>query len=215
MAVWIVRAGHEGDEEPIALDNNLVTIHWNELPDLTGVGSRDDLDELYRETHPNDTNPQIGAGVGQVWAFRSDIKVGDLALIPLKTRPECLAIGEVTGPYTYRTDLGEEVFHTLPLKWLSTDLLRTTFKQDLQGDLGRPKTVYRIKRDNAEERLRYVLGGKADPGESGVKRRLILVTVAELEKTHGKWVKRGDIRNALAEKGYDKDAVGRMTYSAY
>jgi restriction system protein len=163
MAVWVVRAGKRGEQEQTALDNNLVTMHWNELPDLSGVKSRDDLAKLYRKANPDETRAAaIGAGVGQVWAFRSDMKKGDLVIIPLRTR-SALAVGEVTGPYAYRTDLGdEEVRHTIPVKWLSTDLLRTKLKQDLLDTLGYPKTVYRINLEKAEERFRAVLGGQSD-----------------------------------------------------
>ena len=168
MAIWVVRAGKKGAEEPIALDNDLVTHHWNELSDLSGVESRDDLAKLYRKANPDETRPAaIGAGVGQVWAFRSDIKKGDLVIIPLRTR-SALAIGEVTGPYAYRTDLGEEVHHTLPVKWLSTNLLRTTLRDDLLRELGHNRTVYRINLDKAEERFRAVLRGESDLGDSRV-----------------------------------------------
>jgi restriction system protein len=165
MAVWVVRAGKRGEQEQTALDNNLVTIHWNELSDLSGVKDWDELKKLYQKARPAEAdNPyKVGAGVGQVWAFRSDIKKGDLAIIPLRTRA-ALAIGEVTGPYASRTDLGdEEVRHTIPVKWLSTDLPRTALKQDLLRTLGYPKTVYPIKLDSrAEERFRAVLRGESD-----------------------------------------------------
>ena len=99
--------------------------------------------------------------MGQVWAFRSDIEKGDLAIIPLKTRRAFIAIGEVTGHYAYRTDLDdEEVRHTIPVKWLSTDLLRTKLKNDLLGTLGWPKTVYRIPLDNADERFRAICAAR-------------------------------------------------------
>jgi restriction system protein len=170
MAVWVVRAGKKGEQEETALENNLVTIHWNELPDLSGVKNKDELEQLFRKANPDETRAAaISAGVGQVWAFRSDIQKGDLAIIPLKTRPSALAVGEVTGPYAYRADLGdEEVRHTRPVKWLSTDLLRTKVKQDLLDTLGWPRTCYEIKGRNAEERFRAVIGGGSDgPKDSG------------------------------------------------
>src|SRR5947207_12108607 len=37
MAIWVIREGKRGEQEQAALDNNLVTIHWNELPDLSGI----------------------------------------------------------------------------------------------------------------------------------------------------------------------------------
>jgi restriction system protein len=169
MAVWVVRAGKRGEEEPIALENNLVTMHWNELSDLSGVEKREDLAELYKAANPHETRARaIGSGVGQVWKFRFDIRKGDLAIIPLKTRP-ALAIGVVAGAYAYRDDLGDEVHHALPVKWLATDLLRTTVARDLLEELGRPPTVYQVLLENAEERFRAVIRGESDrpTGSSG------------------------------------------------
>ena len=131
-AVWVVRAGKRGEEEQIALDNNLVTIHWNELSDLSRVTNKDELEKQYQQANPDENRAAaIGAGVGQVWAFLSKMKPGDLVIIPLRTRPSALAIGEVTGPYAYRSDLGPEVRHTLPVKWLSTNLPRASLRDDL------------------------------------------------------------------------------------
>jgi len=163
MAVWLVRAGRRGEQEQIALDNDLVTIGWNELPDLSGIENREAIADLYRETHPDDSPTLIANQVGQVWAFRHKIQKGDLAVLPLKTQ-SAIAIGKVSGPYSYRTDVGEIVRHTRSVKWLRSDLPRTTFDQDLLHSLGSLLTVCQIKRHNAEERIRAVLGGKGDPG---------------------------------------------------
>jgi restriction system protein len=172
MAVWVVRAGRRGEQEQTALENNLVTIHWTEISDLSKFKDREELREQYRKSNPDvaDNPYKVGAGVGQVWAFRSDVKKGDLVIIPLRTRA-ALAVGEVTGPYAYRTDLDDpEVLHTLPVKWLSTDLPRAKLGEDLLRELGYPKTVYRINLENAEGRFRTVLGGKADtPTDAGAE----------------------------------------------
>ena len=163
MATWVVRAGKKGEQEQTALDNNLVTIHWNELPDLNGIKNKDELETLYRSANPDETRAQaISAGVSQVWAFLSEMAKGDLAVIPLKSRT-ALAIGEVTGPYAYRTDLGDnEVRHTRPVKWLTTDLLKTTLKPDLLDMLGWRKTVYKLKGDSTDSRIRAILAGKSE-----------------------------------------------------
>lgn len=165
MAVWVARAGYRGAQEQDALDNNLVTIHWNELNDLSGV-ERDKLETLYREANPNESrDAAIRSGVGQVSAFRFDMNKGDLAILPLKSRL-AFAIGQVTGSYAYRSDLGEEVRHTRSVKWLSTDLPCTAFEQDLLRRLRCPLTVYRVGH-NAEERIRALLRGEKDPGYAG------------------------------------------------
>jgi WD40 repeat protein/serine/threonine protein kinase len=166
--VWVIRAGKYGEQEQAAIGNSLVTIAWNEMPDLSKFKDREELREGYRAANPSvaDNPYKVGAGVGQVWAFRSEVKKGDLVIIPLRTRDAALAVGEVSGAYAYRTDLAERgVFHTLPVKWLSTDLPRANLRDDLSRELGYPKTVYRINLDNAAERFRAVLRGEAERDE--------------------------------------------------
>jgi restriction system protein len=87
----------------------------------------------------------------------------DLAVLPLKTR-SAIAIGKVAGPYQYTTDLGDGVRHVRKVEWLRTDLPRTAFGQDLLYSLGAFMTVCQIERNQAEDRIRAVLAGNADPG---------------------------------------------------
>jgi restriction system protein len=163
MAVWMVRAGKYGEREQTALEKGVVTIGWNELPDLSTVPSREALADVYRQLRPDAPSGQVANQVGQVWAFRSRIQPGDLAVLPLKTR-SAIAVGKVAGPYQYTTDLGEGVHHVRRVEWLRTDLPRTAFGQDLLYSLGAFMTVCQIARNRAEERIRAVLAGKADPG---------------------------------------------------
>ncbi|MEN6407171.1 MAG: restriction endonuclease [Thermoguttaceae bacterium] len=162
MAVWVVRAGSRGEQEQIAIDNNLVTIGWNELPDLSDVTTREVLAELYRQ-HNSDASPNKAANhVGQIWAFRERIKEGDLAVLPLHIQ-SAIAIGRIRGPYEYRTDLGSEVHHVRPVEWIRTDIPRTAFDQDILYSFGAYMTVCQITRNNAEERIKAVLAGRAMP----------------------------------------------------
>jgi len=47
MSVWLVRAGSRGEQEEGALSKNVVTISWEELPDLSKVKTKEELSELY------------------------------------------------------------------------------------------------------------------------------------------------------------------------
>lgn len=78
MAVWLVRAGRWGEQEQAALDEGLVTIGWNELPDLSGIKSREALTALYREKNPHSSPRTVSMQVGQIWRFRGEISEGDL-----------------------------------------------------------------------------------------------------------------------------------------
>ncbi len=162
MAVWLVRAGRRGEQEQIAPDNNLVTIAWNELPDLSDIQSREALADLYRQIFPDASPNRVAHHVGQVWALRARMEAGDLAVLPLHIQ-SAIAIGRIKGPYQYRTDLGDDVHHTRPVEWSVTDLPRTTFDQDLLYSFGAFMTVCQISRNNAEERIKAVLAGKPSP----------------------------------------------------
>ena len=98
MAVWLVRAGRRGEQEQAALDNNLVAIGWNELPDLSDIQSREALADSYRQANPDASPKKAANHVGQVWAFRARMKEGDLAVLPLHIQ-SAIAIGRITGPY--------------------------------------------------------------------------------------------------------------------
>jgi len=165
MAVWMVRAGAHGEQEAIALENGVAVIDWRDLPDLSGVKTREELAALCRKTYPDASDKQIANWVGKVWAFRDRIKKDDLVVLPLHTRA-ALAIGRATGSYQYRADLPEGARHTRPTKWLRTDIPRNALGQDLLYSLGALGTVCQIQRNNAEERVRAVLAGKPDPGKT-------------------------------------------------
>src|SRR5262249_39355023 len=123
MAVWLVRAGKYGEREQTALDKSIVTIGWNELPDLSTVNDRDALADLYRKLHPDASGGLVSNQGGQVGAFRDRIQQGDLVVLPLKSR-SAIAIGKVAGPYQYTTDMGDGVRHIRKVDWLRTDLPR-------------------------------------------------------------------------------------------
>lgn len=164
MSVWLVRAGRSGENEAVALEKNLVTIGWNNLPDLSTVESRKDLTELYESKFPDASKGKVSNHVGQLWAFCSRINVGDLVVLPLKTQ-SAIAIGRVTGDYQYRDDLGDSVKHIRPVEWIQTEMPRTTFDQDLLHSFGAFMTVCQIKRNSAEERINALIKGKRLPVE--------------------------------------------------
>ena len=167
MAVWMVRAGRHGGQEQAALKGNFVTIHWIELPDLSKVQDKESLKTLYAEA-TNEQPKQVSSGVGQVWAFRKKIELGHLAVLPLhehpKEPPKAFAIGRMTGDYCYRTDMGKDIRHTRQVEWIGKPIPATDFREDLRSRLGIPLTVYRIRHNNAEERIQALLRGEEDPG---------------------------------------------------
>lgn len=154
MAVWLVRAGGAGEREDFALENNCVVIGWGNLPDLSAMRDKNALKEMLEGHYPDASAGKIRNWAGQIWSFCMRIDIGDLVVLPLKTRSS-IAIGRVTGSYQLSAD-GE---HQRPVEWLVTDLPRSRFDQDILYSFGAFLTVCQIKRNNAEERINAVLSG--------------------------------------------------------
>lgn len=158
MAVWVARAGRQGEREEFALDNN-VAVYGSSLPDLSQFKTRAEIEEALRGSHPDAKPNTVAAWVAQNWAFARSIQVDDLVVLPLK-RQNAIAIGEVMGGYKYRPNNPGEAKHVHSVKWLVQDMPRDRFDPDLLNSFGALQAVFQVKRNNAEERIRAVLSGR-------------------------------------------------------
>ena len=162
--LYLARAGRNGEDEDLALENNLAVISFRDVPSLGGVGDYDTVAKLVNDAFPDEKPRKRGNFTGQPWAFAVAMQEGDLVVLLWKLTSQ-IAIGRVTGPYRF-TKVNSEPRHTRPVKWLKTDLPRTTFEQDLLYSFGAFMTVCNISRNDAVRRVAVVLEGKTDPGPS-------------------------------------------------
>lgn len=158
MSLWLVRAGGHGEQEQIAIEENVITIGWNEFSDFSNIRRKEDLTEIYRKEYPEASKNKAGNEIGQIWRFIHDIKKGDLVALPLKTESS-ITLGEVVGDYEYK-ELSNNVKHIRRVKWLKT-LPRSAFDQDLLYSFGAFMTVCKIQRNDAKERVLKLLHGNA------------------------------------------------------
>lgn len=157
MAVWLVRAGKYGEDENTALEKGVVIIGWDEVPDISNINTRNDVERIHEECYPDMAPNAVKNYSSQLWAFKGRVNKGDLVILPLKTR-SAIAIGEVIGDYEY-----QEGRHVRSVKWIRTDIPRGDIGQDLLFSLGAFMTVCQIKRNNAEDRFKAMLKGSKDP----------------------------------------------------
>lgn len=162
--VYLVRAGRNGEDEDSALENNLAIIGFLEIPSLEETKDYDAVAKLVNEALPDRKPGAINNFARQLWAFRGTMQEDDLVVLPRKLTSQ-IAIGRVTGPYGY-VQVKSELKHTRPVKWLQTDIPRSTFEQDLLYSFGAFMTVCNIVRNDAARRVQAVLDGKPDPGRS-------------------------------------------------
>ncbi len=83
---WVVRAGRDGEQEQANLVADTATIGWG-IGNLTGVSSREEMRSLMDAAYPEDSPGRLANLTGQAWAFRSQIRPGDIVIMPSKLRP--------------------------------------------------------------------------------------------------------------------------------
>lgn len=132
MTAYLVRAHKHGveppgdyaDREQLMLEKGVVIMPFDQVPDLSDV--LDDEDRMKRrfavtyhwEPKPNTTDYWMW----QMWHFIHQMGIKDLVVLPFYPFNDKAAVGEVTGPYQYRTDLTESGLHTRPVKWLCKEI---------------------------------------------------------------------------------------------
>lgn len=159
MAIWLVRAGSNGEREDLVLDGDAVVIGWDEMPDLSTIEEWDELKRKLREVYSGKKEGTISNWAGQLWAFSKSIKKDDLIVLPLK-RQSGIAIGRASGSYQYDAGAPEGAKHQMKVKWIHKELARERFSQDLLYSFGAFMTVCRIQRNNAEERISSIVEGR-------------------------------------------------------
>ncbi len=74
MALWLVRAGANGEYEKKFLNENKLYLTWDNLShDLAALKSRDQLRALLSKVYPDDPKGRIRNFLGQIWAFNHKI----------------------------------------------------------------------------------------------------------------------------------------------
>jgi restriction system protein len=160
MALWVVRAGRRGEQQETALNERLVCHAWNELPDYSGYKSKEELRQLYVQTYPQESEKQVISGLGQVWRFAREIQKGDLVALPLRTESS-FAFGRVTGDYQYKL-VASNVMHIRRVEWLKT-VPRSRFPKDILFSMNSALTLFKVTRNDAENRVRAILDAPSPP----------------------------------------------------
>ena len=132
--VWVVHA-------PVAIADKVATdflaaVGWSQIGNLSNLDTREKMKNAYHSVYPDDSEPKIWVGAGQLYRFAHVIQKGDFVLTPLKVSRELL-IGEVTSDYEYNPDaISKEYPNIRRVKWLE-----------------------KVSRDNLSQPFKYALGG--------------------------------------------------------
>lgn len=168
MTAWVVRAGRHGENEQFNLDKGRATVGWPDVGDLGHCNSRDDVRAMVEAADPGASIGAVSNHTGQLWAFRNSIEVGDLLVLPLKTKPGYIQFGRVTGGYGYdaaESDATRRKY--VSVEWDAEPVARTVIDKDLLYSLGAIQTVFSPSRNDAGARLEAIAKQGVDPGDPG------------------------------------------------
>ena len=158
--LWLVRLGRNGEYDSDALDHSLLSIGFNITTNLSSAKDRDTILEVIKTVFPDAKTGRQRNFAAQVNQFVNTMAVGDIVFSPLKTLSK-IGIGKITGPYQQL----ENGRAARPVKWLTTDVSRDAFKQDLLYSFGAIMTVCEVKRNDALNRVLAVAKTGRDPGD--------------------------------------------------
>lgn len=177
MALWLIRAGKYGEHEQRFFADSACYLTWDgtEDRDLHQTNDYEGIKALLAELYPDEKPKTRINWASQIAPFVFDIQPGDWVVMPHKHKP-AIAFGEVTTGYAFDAKADQTYRHSLRVKWLNTEVPRSSFDQDLLYSFGAFMTVCRMTRNDAEARVRAMAkaGWKAQaaaaaptPGQKG------------------------------------------------
>jgi MoxR-like ATPase len=160
--VWLIRAGREGQHEQLALDEGVALIGWSDLGELNSEMSRDDLKKMIGDQYGEERTQSLASQAGQIYRFINEVKVGDLVVLPLRTKPSHVALGRILGPYRYRLDgrfRDSDGRNTRDTDWIEREVPYERFDPDLREAFGLQGTIRELTKHDAATRIDEVLDG--------------------------------------------------------
>lgn len=164
---WVVRGGREGEYEEFALDNDVVVSGWSEIGDLSDTKDRNEFREIIENLNRDMSTRAIASHTGQLLRFVREIKDGDLIIMPRKTT-KAFALGRCMGEYEYKPEKSRKAPHIRHVKWIRTEVPRSSVEEKLRNSLDSAMTVFEVKRDNAPARLETLANTGKDPGPPSI-----------------------------------------------
>ena len=184
-SVWVVRSEFGRYSEHF-LKGGYAGAGWLREEDLTSSGSREELVQLYRQTHPHEKTRRAAANGGQIATFVLDIRPGDYVITP-RANTEWLDYGPVVGESLYYepdADDGCPFPHRWKVQWSDWPLRRWDLSIPFQSTLKASKTLFRVS--HVGEFLESIGAAKldetppADPYEL-IRRRILELDPSEFE----------------------------------
>jgi restriction system protein len=203
MAIWLIRAGKDGEHEGRFLKDNRVYLTWSGLQglDLAIAKDYDQLRDLVQSNYPGEPARKIGNWTGQIWAFTLAMKEKDWVVMPKKGKGT-IALGEIGSSYKYDGAGDFDYRHYREVRWLNQDVPRGAFDQDLLYSMGAFLTVCEIRRNNAEARIRAMF-------KNGFDSPIANVTISQTQPATGRQAQNDAVEEVEETGNFDIEQYAR------
>lgn len=158
--MWAIR-NDALDQE--LLDEGFISLGWDEIPDLHGVGrDREQIKKLLSDAYPDAKVGAVPIWAGILFRFAFDFAVGDFVVAPYRG-DGTLNFGRVIGDYYYDAEVHVHR-HRRRVEWLRTGASRSEFPPAVRNELGSIMTLFKIEK-NVDQLRRFIESGAVDQPE--------------------------------------------------
>ena len=165
MTLWVVRCGRDSAYELEAYDKKIVGIGWGSLGDVSKFETVDQLRAFFSERNREESQGAVRTNVAQIFSFIKRIQIGDLVALPIRSTAS-IAFGRVKSESRFVADTYPYVVNQRDVEWIGDPIPRSQIDQDLLFTFGAFLTVFRAQRNDAENRVRAMLGISYSPNPS-------------------------------------------------
>jgi restriction system protein len=176
--MWMVRAGEGGYIFDDFITHNLVAIGWDELGDLSGIKTPEQVKELVKKTYPNYAQGKLYMTAGQINRFRFELTKNSY-VITYNPETRIYRIGVIVGDYEYDTQR-ESYKHIHKVEWKS-EVSRDSLSVMAKNYLGAIMTLFEITAETYKEIISVAEGKKLAP--EATREDIEKVEIADLKES--------------------------------
>ncbi|MCK4532500.1 restriction endonuclease [bacterium] len=163
IKMWMVRAGRAAYLVDEFIEKKCVAIGWNELGDLAEIDGKEKIKELYRSVYPGKSQGKQQMSIGQIYRFRSEIKVGD-SVITYNPEKRIYHIGEIKSDYKYKSNQIKDYNHIREVSWKG-EVERDILSVSTKNTIGAIMTLFLLNNNATKEFLELLKGNKIKKDE--------------------------------------------------
>jgi len=180
----MIRTGRKGQREAYNLEQNVITIGWSWLGDISKIDNKEELRELQQQVDPEHPNKTSSGYTTKLWQFFDEMEIGDLIVMPSKVDHAKVYVGRIKSSYSYDHSTDPQFSHQREVKWLGY-FERNDLTSEALNTFKSPHSVFQIHHKPFLEFLRAFVSSKHNPENK--------LDPDKLEHRLSQWLGYGDI----------------------